>query len=93
MKNSIGRIFESLTRVCKQGQGQGRHRSVKACPSVSCGDTPILRLPRVHQVPRQPVLRGEDVGLVRPYLVAHERRKDVPRVELLCAPHGMVVVR
>ncbi|WP_281429697.1 hypothetical protein [Streptomyces rhizosphaericus] len=42
---------------------------------------------------RKPVLRGEDVQLVRPYLVAHERRKDAPRVELLCAPHGMVVVR
>lgn len=91
MKNCIGRIFESLTRVWKQGEG--RHRSVKTCPPVSCGDAPTLRLPRVHQVPRGPVLRGEDVGLVRPYLVAHERRKDVPRVELLCAPHGMVVVR
>ncbi|MFJ1994061.1 hypothetical protein [Streptomyces asiaticus] len=42
---------------------------------------------------RKPALRGEDVQLVRPYLVAQERRKNVPRVELLCAPHGMVVVR
>ncbi|PNG96950.1 hypothetical protein SMF913_12975 [Streptomyces malaysiensis] len=47
----------------------------------------------MHQMSRRPVLRGEDVQLVLPYLVAHERRKDVPRVELLCAPHGMVVVR
>lgn len=31
--------------------------------------------------------------LVRPYPVVHARRKDVPRVELLCPPHGMVVVR
>ncbi|AQW53051.1 hypothetical protein ACIQPP_03685 [Streptomyces violaceusniger] len=33
------------------------------------------------------------VRLVRPYPVVHGRRQDVPRVELLCAPHGMVVVR
>ncbi|WP_458087588.1 hypothetical protein [Streptomyces malaysiensis] len=60
---------------------------------MNFADTPTLRLPRVHQMPRRPVLRGEDVQLVQPYPVAHERRKNVPRVELLCAPHGMVVVR
>ncbi|WNF00627.1 hypothetical protein PS467_37520 [Streptomyces luomodiensis] len=37
-------------------------------------------------------------ALVRPYVVAHEPRqqqrpKSVPRVELICAPHGTVVIR
>ncbi|MEU8872751.1 hypothetical protein AB0D24_16575 [Streptomyces javensis] len=46
----------------------------------------------------RPLLRGEDIGLVRPYVAAHARRQEqrregLPRVELLCAPHGMVVVR
>ncbi|MEV8060759.1 hypothetical protein AB0P37_30905 [Streptomyces antimycoticus] len=49
-------------------------------------------------MPDRPLLRGEDVGLVRPYVAAHaprqeQRRESLPRVELLCAPHGMVVVR
>ncbi|MGA6159248.1 hypothetical protein ACPEIC_38570 [Stenotrophomonas sp. NPDC087984] len=91
MPNDIPRFVRWLSRLLPPGAG--RHRSVKAIPPASCGDAPTLRLPRVHPVLRGPVLRGEDVPLVRPYLVAHERRKDVPRVELLCAPHGMVVVR
>jgi hypothetical protein len=38
------------------------------------------------------------VSLVQPYVVAHEQRQvlrpgGLPRVELLCAPHGMVVIR
>ncbi|MFF5983860.1 hypothetical protein ACFY78_33975 [Streptomyces olindensis] len=27
------------------------------------------------RLPRVPALRGEDIGLVRPYFVAHERRE------------------
>ncbi|GLV72979.1 hypothetical protein Shyhy02_09820 [Streptomyces hygroscopicus subsp. hygroscopicus] len=43
-------------------------------------------------------LDSELPGLVRPWVVADERRKrqrpkSVPRVELICAPHGMVVIR
>ncbi|GAA3637129.1 hypothetical protein GCM10022420_007890 [Streptomyces iranensis] len=36
---------------------------------------------------------------LRPYVVAHEQRREqrrggaIPRVELVCAPHGMVVIR
>ncbi|WP_171072704.1 hypothetical protein [Streptomyces sp. DASNCL29] len=37
---------------------------------------------------------GHEAGMVRPYAIAHkQRRKSRPRVELLCAPHGMVVIR
>ena len=91
MRNCIGRVFEALVRVLQPGRG--RHRTAGTHRPVDCADAPTLQLPRVHQTSRKPVLRGEDVQLVRPYRVTHERRKDVPRVELLCAPHGMVVVR
>jgi hypothetical protein len=71
---------------------------VKASPPVTRGDAPTLRMPRVRQVSTRPTLRGEDVGLVQPYVVAHERRQGCgregsPRVALVCSPHGMVVVR
>lgn len=37
---------------------------------------------------------GHSADMVRPYVVADEQRsKDRPRVELVCAPHGMVVIR
>ncbi|MEV8056109.1 hypothetical protein ACFV27_24330 [Streptomyces antimycoticus] len=63
-------------------------------PPRPCPDSPTLEL---HTVPRLP--RGSELpALVRPYAVDDERRqrqrsKSVPRVELICAPHGMVVIR
>ncbi|MCQ6246191.1 hypothetical protein [Streptomyces malaysiensis] len=56
-------------------------------------DSPTLEL-RTVPLP----LDSELPALVRPYVVADERRKqqrskNVPRVELVCAPHGMVVIR
>lgn len=58
-----------------------------------CLDSPTLEL-RIVPLP----LDGELPALVRPYVVADERRqqqrpKTGPRVGLICAPHGMVVVR
>ncbi len=44
-------------------------------------------------------LDDRESASVLPYVVAHEQRRDqrrvgvVPRVELVCAPHGMVVIR
>ncbi|MEU7625872.1 hypothetical protein AB0B95_26980 [Streptomyces hygroscopicus] len=44
-------------------------------------------------------LDDREPASVRPYVVAPEQRRDqrrvgvVPRVELVCAPHGMVVIR
>ncbi|MCQ8191039.1 hypothetical protein [Streptomyces rugosispiralis] len=57
-------------------------------------NSPTLEL---HTVPLLPLDSGLP-ALVRPYPVADERRrrerpKSVPRVELICAPHGMVVIR
>ncbi|WP_413799362.1 hypothetical protein [Streptomyces iranensis] len=56
--------------------------------------SPTLEL---HTVPLLP-LDSELPALVRPYAVddvrrQRERPKSVPRVELICAPHGMVVIR
>lgn len=95
MRNCIGRIFERLARVVRPGPDRAR-TTVMHFPSGQ--DAPTLRLPRVYAVPAQPVLRGEDVGLVRPYLVAHERQQEArrkirARAESVCAPHGVVVAR
>lgn len=91
MRNCIGRIFELLARAARPGPG--RHRTVRTSLPASGGGSPTLRLPRVHQAPVRS-LRGEGVGLVGPNVVAHERRREgFPRVEVLCAHHGMVVVR
>ncbi|MBB4782580.1 hypothetical protein [Streptomyces rapamycinicus] len=59
-----------------------------------CADSPTLEL---HTIPLLP-LDSELPALVRPYVVAdqrwkQQRSKSVPRVELICAPHGMVVIR
>ncbi|RLV81691.1 hypothetical protein D3C57_124940 [Streptomyces rapamycinicus NRRL 5491] len=67
------------------------HRPV---PPHPYNDSPTREL---HTIPFLP-LGSELPALVRPSVVADERRrhqrsKSVPRVELLCAPHGMVVIR
>ncbi|NEW75129.1 MULTISPECIES: hypothetical protein [Streptomyces] len=57
--------------------------------SAAHGDTSTLQF-RVISGPPD----GHEAGMVRPYAIAHEQRcKSRPRVELLCAPHGMVVIR
>ncbi|QTI89229.1 hypothetical protein [Streptomyces sp. AgN23] len=66
----------------------------RPAPPRPYNDSPTLEL---HTVPLLP-LDSELPALVRPYLVADERQKQqrpksVPRVELICAPHGMVVIR
>lgn len=87
MPNCIARIFEPLLRLL--WPAPGRHRSAGAPLAVPCGAAPTwpLSLPR-------PVLRGEDIGLVRPYLVAHERRQmerqqKARRRALWFAVHGV----
>jgi hypothetical protein len=68
MSHAIAWIFESLLRLLLPARG--RHRSPELSQAVRTMDTPTVRLPRV------PVLRGADIGLVRPYLVAHEQRQE-----------------
>lgn len=57
--------------------------------SAECANPSTMQL-RAVSGPRD----RHGTAMVRPCLVAHEqRRKSRPRVELLCAPHGMVVIR
>lgn len=86
MPDCIARIFESLLRLLLPAPG--RHRSPEPCPSAPNTEAPTRPLPRV------PALRGEDIGLVRPYLLAferrqEERRKKARRRELWFAVHGV----
>jgi hypothetical protein len=68
MPHAIAWTFETL--LCLLLPARGRHRSSDPSQAARTMDAPTTRLPRV------PALRGEDIGLVRPYLVAHERRQE-----------------
>ncbi|MCZ1006100.1 hypothetical protein [Streptomyces lydicus] len=74
MRNHIARLFEWLLTVLLPAPGH--HRAVGTSQVVGCVDTPTIRF-RVPRVP-DPYLwgpiRGEDVQLVRPYLVTHEQQ-------------------
>jgi hypothetical protein len=70
MPHCISRFFEPLLRLL--WPAPGRHRrpgSPSAGPAVEASSACPTRLPAAR------VLRGEEVGLVRPYLVTHERRE------------------
>lgn len=74
------------------------HPTIRTIPSTICMDTSTPPLPHPPEESARPTVRSGDVRLVRPYAVAHEPRQGLrpgglPRVELLCAPHGMVVIR
>ena len=84
MSQGIARLVESLLWLLLPGSG--RHRSLE--PSPGRLETVPVRLPHV------PALRGEDIGLVHPYLVAHERRQEERRQRarrrvLWLAVHGI----
>lgn len=69
MAHCIARFIESLLRFLLPSPG--RHWAPDpAAPAVPAADTPTAP-PRCV-----PMLRGEDNRLVRPYLVAHERRQE-----------------
>lgn len=92
MLNNTARIVGWLLRLVLPSPG--RHRVADARLEERGLDTPTLSLPRVPHGRVRPSLRGEDIGLVRPYVVAHERQRQSPRrAELVCAPHGMAVIR
>ncbi|WP_158897315.1 hypothetical protein [Streptomyces hygroscopicus] len=74
MQESIARLVEWLLRLVLPAPG--RHRAIGPRPAVACADTPTVRMARVP-VAHVWVPRGEDgagTGLVRPYVVAHERQ-------------------
>lgn len=68
MPRATARLFLPLLRLLLPSVG--RHRASEPSPSV---------LPQ--HTPDRPtlVLWGEDIGLVRPYVIAHERREEARR--------------
>ncbi|MGW7364150.1 hypothetical protein ACWGI8_12170 [Streptomyces sp. NPDC054841] len=72
MLHCIARIFEPLLRILWPVPEP--HRSPDAC-RVAAPVTP----PPAPRWPPEPVLRGEDSPLVRPYLIAHEQREEARR--------------
>ncbi|MGW7578261.1 hypothetical protein [Streptomyces sp. NPDC054765] len=54
---------------------RGRHRSTGAPPAAGHEDAPTLALLRVP-VQQPGLLRGEDVALIRPYVLTPEERQE-----------------
>lgn len=71
MPRCIARIFEPLLRLLLPPPG--RHRVVGTHP-----DEPRA-VATAGRLAREPVVRGEDTVMVRPYLVVHERKQRVRR--------------
>lgn len=67
----IVRIFEPLLRLLLPAPG--RHRIPDQPSAGLCVEAPTACSSRASA---SPVLRGEEIGLVRPYLVAHECREQ-----------------
>ncbi|MCX4847891.1 hypothetical protein [Streptomyces sp. NBC_00893] len=83
----IAQIFEPLLRLL--WPAQRRHRPAESYPAALSADVCPMPVRRP-----EPVLRGEDSPLVRPYLIAHERREEVRlrrarRRALWLAVHGI----
>jgi hypothetical protein len=72
MAHGIAGLFEPLLRFLFRASG--RHRA----PASRSMTRPQEDTPTIPHL-RTPALRGEDIGLVRPYLVAHERREKERR--------------
>ncbi|WP_310722539.1 hypothetical protein [Streptomyces sp. N2A] len=68
------RLFEPLLRLLLPGSG--RHRPA----DVPLPVPPPVAPPRWVPVRHTELLRGEDSALVRPYLIAHERRQYARRM-------------
>ena len=84
MSQGIARFAESLLRLLLPASGHRR----------SPEQSPASPAPATVHFPRVPALRGEDNALVRPYLVAHERRQEERRQRarrraLWLAVHGV----
>jgi hypothetical protein len=71
MPHAIVRIFEPLLRLLLPAPGH-RHRPDQR----SAGRRVEAPTARPSRASAPPVLRGEENGLVRPHLVAHERREQ-----------------
>ncbi|GAA3367766.1 hypothetical protein GCM10020367_65510 [Streptomyces sannanensis] len=86
MPHCFARIFEPLLRLLRPAPGRHRRRDHQTAGFMAS----TVYQPRASAAPG---LRGEQVGLVRPYLVAHERREAqrqrARRRALWLAVHGI----
>lgn len=73
MRKHSAWIFELLLRVFLPAHG--RHRSTDTPPTPE-RDTPTLTLPRIPARLELRVLRGEDVPLIRPYVLTPQERQE-----------------
>ncbi|MEU6660857.1 hypothetical protein [Streptomyces sp. NPDC046821] len=73
MLNLIARLVELLLRLACPASGRHRKRDVLS-PAPEAPEPPARRT-APHTYP----LRGEDSRLVRPYVLAHERREQEKR--------------
>ncbi|PSK71301.1 hypothetical protein C6W96_18095 [Streptomyces sp. CS149] len=89
----LNRIRHAISRTRARCFSNGRHRrpltpsrplASPTCPAPADASTVALRRTPVGPLHRYP-LRGEDVALVRPYLLAWEERVRTRTV--LVAPH------
>ncbi|WP_433890238.1 hypothetical protein [Streptomyces sp. CA-111067] len=77
-------LLSCLARLTRRRPASGRHRSPVAARAAAVTRCDVTA-----------PLRGEDVALVRPYVLAHERRCAEARRQrrgrrrLLIAPHGL----
>lgn len=74
---------------------QGRHRATATRRLQAADTAPISRQP-VRPTSHVPLLRGEDVALIRPYLIAYEEQEEERlqrqrRRALWLAVHGIDV--
>ncbi|MGW3570139.1 hypothetical protein ACWDSL_40795 [Streptomyces sp. NPDC000941] len=98
MAHAIAWIFEALLRLVLPPSG--RHRAA-GHPTARVSDGPARPRAAECMIASAAAFRpvsgppdGPGAAMVRPYVVADEQRsKRRPRVELVCAPHGMVVIR
>ena len=92
MDQTIARAADWLLQRLLPASGR---RRAGVCPTAKGGaDDATLCLARLPGASEGALLRGEDVALVRPYLVAHERRREERlrasrRRALLLAVHGV----
>ncbi|MDT9681155.1 hypothetical protein RND61_03550 [Streptomyces sp. TRM76323] len=86
MLHCIAHLLDPLLRLLWPPP-YGRHRPPRPGREPEC--RPAAAPPRPALPPR-PCFRGEDSPLVRPYLVAHERRRAETRHRVLrFAVHGV----
>ncbi|MFE7313203.1 hypothetical protein ACFU7T_08840 [Streptomyces sp. NPDC057555] len=73
MSNTIVRLAEAL--LLRLLPARGRHRAADAAPAAECPDTPTLTIPCVPARLELSVLQGEDVPLIRPYVLTPQERR------------------